>query len=143
MILDANVPKEDLSSLVAFRASTAPLDPDLAAVAAKSPPRLIVVAACGGAGATTLTVLMAAALAAQSGALVVTAGPDRGALSARSLRLIERAKAAMTELSIAWDEKDQGVSFDAERMIEELDKLKATVAEGVSYLREPMDGFDE
>lgn len=29
MILDANVPKEDLSSLVAFRAGTAPLDPDL------------------------------------------------------------------------------------------------------------------
>ena len=63
---------------------TPPLDPDVAAVAAKSPPRLIVVAACGGAGATTLTVLMAAALAAQPGALVVTAGPDRGALSARS-----------------------------------------------------------
>ncbi|ACG78940.1 AMP-dependent synthetase and ligase [Phenylobacterium zucineum HLK1] len=29
MILDADVPKEDLSSLVAFRAGTAPLDPDL------------------------------------------------------------------------------------------------------------------
>lgn len=30
MILDAEVPKEDLASLVAFRAGTAPLDPDLA-----------------------------------------------------------------------------------------------------------------
>jgi long-chain acyl-CoA synthetase len=30
MILDAQVPKEDLASLVAFRAGTAPLDPDLA-----------------------------------------------------------------------------------------------------------------
>ena len=30
MILDAAVPKEDLSSLVAFRTGTAPLDPDLA-----------------------------------------------------------------------------------------------------------------
>ena len=30
MILDANVPKEDLSSLVAFRTGTAPLDPALA-----------------------------------------------------------------------------------------------------------------
>ncbi|HMO74608.1 MAG TPA: class I adenylate-forming enzyme family protein [Sphingopyxis sp.] len=30
MILDANVPKEALSSLVAFRTSTAPLDPELA-----------------------------------------------------------------------------------------------------------------
>jgi len=30
MILDANVPKEDLQSLVAFRTGTAPLDPDLA-----------------------------------------------------------------------------------------------------------------
>jgi hypothetical protein len=65
-------------------ARTPPLDAELAAAATKSPPRLIVVAACGGAGATTLTVLMAAALAAKPGALVVTAGPDRGALSARS-----------------------------------------------------------
>jgi hypothetical protein len=69
-------------------------------------------------------------------------GVQPGALSARSMRLVERAKAAMTELSIAWDEKDQAVSFDAEQMIEELDKLKATIAEGVSYLREPRDGFD-
>lgn len=30
MILDANVPKEDLSSLIAYRTGTAPLDPDLA-----------------------------------------------------------------------------------------------------------------
>lgn len=30
MILDANVPKEDLASLVAFRTGTAPLDPELA-----------------------------------------------------------------------------------------------------------------
>src|SRR3546814_6879720 len=30
MILDAKVPKEALSSLVAFRTSTAPLDPELA-----------------------------------------------------------------------------------------------------------------
>jgi acyl-coenzyme A synthetase/AMP-(fatty) acid ligase len=30
MILDANIPKEDLASLVAYRAGTAPLDPDLA-----------------------------------------------------------------------------------------------------------------
>jgi long-chain acyl-CoA synthetase len=30
MILDADVPKEDLSSLVAYRTGTAPLDPDLA-----------------------------------------------------------------------------------------------------------------
>lgn len=30
MLLDANVPKEDLSSLVAYRTGTAPLDPDLA-----------------------------------------------------------------------------------------------------------------
>jgi len=30
MILDADVPKDDLASLVVFRASTAPLDPDLA-----------------------------------------------------------------------------------------------------------------
>src|SRR5690606_32868043 len=30
MILDADVPKEALSSLVAFRTSTAPLDPELA-----------------------------------------------------------------------------------------------------------------
>jgi acyl-CoA synthetase (AMP-forming)/AMP-acid ligase II len=30
MILDANVPKEDFSSLVAYRTGTAPLDPDLA-----------------------------------------------------------------------------------------------------------------
>jgi long-chain acyl-CoA synthetase len=30
MLLDANVPPEDLSSLVAFRTGTAPLDPDLA-----------------------------------------------------------------------------------------------------------------
>lgn len=30
MIMDANVPKEDLSSLLAYRTGTAPLDPDLA-----------------------------------------------------------------------------------------------------------------
>jgi len=30
MILDANIPREDLSSLVAYRTGTAPLDPDLA-----------------------------------------------------------------------------------------------------------------
>ncbi len=30
MLLDANIPKEDLSSLVAYRTGTAPLDPDLA-----------------------------------------------------------------------------------------------------------------
>jgi acyl-CoA synthetase (AMP-forming)/AMP-acid ligase II len=30
MLLDANLPKEDLSSLVAYRTGTAPLDPDLA-----------------------------------------------------------------------------------------------------------------
>lgn len=70
-------------------------------------------------------------------------GVQPGALSARSHRLIDRAKAALTEISIAWDEKDQAVSFDAERLIEELDRLKGVVAEGVSYLREPMDGFND
>lgn len=73
-------------------AAASPRDPrqlsgpaaDLAAQLRTAPPRLLVLAACGGAGATTVTVLLGAALAPLTGALLLAAVCDDGALRVRA-----------------------------------------------------------
>lgn len=68
-------------------------------------------------------------------------GLKPGALAARSKRLLARARASMAELSAAWDDNFQGVTFDAELIIEKIDELLPVIDEGVSYLREPPEAF--
>lgn len=47
----------------------------------------------------------------------------------------------MAELSAAWDDNFQAVAFDAELILEKIDELGPVIDEGVTYLREPPEGF--
>lgn len=67
-------------------------------------------------------------------------GVKPGALAARTKRLQARARAAIAEISTLWDENFQSLSMDAELLLERIDELTPVIEEGVTYLREPIDG---
>jgi hypothetical protein len=62
------------------------------------------------------------------------------ALAAKSARLLAKARAAIAEVSVLWDENFQDASFEAEMIIEAIDKMPEVLAEGVAYLNETPDG---
>lgn len=70
-------------------------------------------------------------------------GVKPASLVARSKTQIARAKAAVGAVSILWDEVCSGVSFDAEDIIRQLERLaEQSLPEAVEYLKEPMEGVD-
>lgn len=80
-------------------------------------------------------------MAAPSKAEILGVKPGR--LSKYSIRRIERATEALTELAIAWSEIDLAVDFDVTELVEQIDKFrKGTLKESLELLKEPFEDTD-
>lgn len=68
-------------------------------------------------------------------------GVKPGKMRRHSLSRIEKAKALISEIAVHWDEADSAVAFDADLVIQELEKLEGSIEGGFEVLNGPAEDW--